>query len=311
MSFKEIGLDRTIDCHTHSAGADYFNLYKGGLPMVQSTADLISKAKANGVSRIVSFPFPSSGYYNVRTLSEKGIKIPSGSQDFPYQWENRALIMESRELKGVVFPFLAIDPSTRVVEQLDSAQRLFADNEVFGFKIHTAAVHSKADTLISSEFVDFALSRNIPLLVHCGMRDQYSHPENVVNLAKAHSSLRICIAHLACLDEEVIEAVIKSDNLFLDTSPFLQICKRVREGNVGMFYPNKVDPEHPAASLYLYYLRLKDRLIWGTDEPWTRGADGTSKYADEVSVISEVFNLSIAAAYDMTTRNTESFLFGS
>ncbi len=310
MSLKELGLDRAIDCHTHSAGADYYNLLKGGLPMVQSTEDLLFKSKDSGVGKVVTFPFPNTGYYDIRMLAERGVRRSSGVQEYPYQVENRALVSECKNWKEDTLPFVSIDPTTRVEQQLDFLQRLYEEERFFGFKLHTAAAGAKADSLCNTGFIDFALEKNIPILIHCGLSDEYSHPGNIVNLARDCPGLRICIAHLACLDDESIKAVARTEGLFVDTSPFLQICERVRNGNIGMFSPNDIDPESPAESLYLYYLKLEDSLIWGTDEPWTRGKDGKGNYVGETTLIADVFDLSSVAAFNITTRNTERFLFG-
>lgn len=310
MSLKELGLVGAIDCHTHSAGADYYNLFKGGLPMVQSTGDLLSKAEQSGVSRVITFPFPNTGYYDIGVLARRGFRYLSGTQEFPYQAENEALISECQNWREKTFPFMSIDPTNQTRKQLTNLQEIYGAKGFFGFKLHTAAVGAKADSLCDTDFVDFALEKNIPILIHCGLRDEYSHPENVVKLAKVHPRLRVCVAHLACLNSEVIKAVSELENLFIDTSPFLQICERVRSGNKGMFSPNFVDPDKPARSLHSYYLLLKDDLIWGTDEPWTRGENGRGAYADEANLIARVSGLSSEAVLRMTIKNTERFLFG-
>jgi len=68
VSLKEISLDDSIDCHTHSGGVDHYNFFTGDLPMAQSVDDLVLKARLSGVAKVVTFPFPSTSYYDMRRL---------------------------------------------------------------------------------------------------------------------------------------------------------------------------------------------------------------------------------------------------
>lgn len=84
-----------------------------------------------------------------------------------------------------------------------------------------------------------------------------------------------------------------------------------------VFSPNLIDPNQPAESLFRYYRLLKNNLIWGTDEPWTKcisargNVSSNHTYGDEAEVISDLFQISPQAVTDITSRNTERFIFGS
>jgi len=310
MSLKEVGLNKAIDCHTHSGGTDYFNLHRGGEPKTQSVDDLLLKARQlAGVDRVVTFPLPSSSYYDIRELATRNQKRPSGTQDFPYQLENTALIVKCKTVDNV-FPFMCIDPSTLTREQIDALQTLYEKEKFFGLKLHTAATHSKATDLAPAGFVDFALEKNIPIMIHSGLRNEHDHPHHIIELAKDYPRLRICVAHLACLDEETIGLIPSLENVFIDTSPFMQICDRVRNGNRGMYSPNHINPDDPVNSMRLYYLMLKNDLIWGTDEPWTNSESYRGSYAEEAEIIAKLCELSPDTMVDITTTNSERFLFG-
>ncbi len=317
VSLKEIGLVDTIDCHTHSGGVDLYNLYTGDLPMAQSVDDLVLKARSSGISKVVTFPFPTTGYYNVHELVTRNVRIPSGQQDFPYQVENMALIKGCENSDLPLLPFMAIDPSNHIQEQVDSLRQNYKKRKFYGLKLHTLATGSTADKLIGSEIVEFAQEKNIPIIIHSGLGDEHSHPQNIVKLAKQSPNLRVCVAHLAWLDEDTIKNVAKTNNVFIDTCPFLQICNRVRKGSKMVFSPNLIDPNKPAESLFNYYKLLKNNLIWGTDEPWTKcisargNVSSNHTYGDEAQVISDLFQISPQAALDITSRNTERFIFGS
>lgn len=279
--------------------------------------DLVIKAKLSGVSRVVTFPFPSTSYYDIRRMVLTNERIPSGLQDFPYQVENMALLKGCENNEFPILPFMAIDPSNHVREQVEGLRQIYDKRKIFGLKLHTLATGITADKLLGSELIDFAQEKNIPILIHSGLGDEYSHPKNIVKLAKLSPSVRICVAHLAWLDEETIKEVAKSDNMFIDTCPFLQICNRVRKESKMVFSPNLIDPDKPAESMLRYYKLLKNNLVWGTDEPWTKcistrgNVSSNHTYGDEAEVIANLFQISPQSAIDIASRNTERFLFGS
>lgn len=76
----------------------------------------------------------------------------------------------------------------------------------------------------------------MPILIHSGLGDEYSHPKNIVKLAKQSPNLHVYVAHLAWLDEETIKNVARTNNMFIDTSPFLQICNRFRKERKWYFH---------------------------------------------------------------------------
>lgn len=310
-NFKELGINNAWDCHTHSGGVDFYNMFKGNLPYVQSVDDLVQKANNLGVARIITFPFPSTSYYDPR---ERG--RASGLQDFPYQVENDALLKSCECYKDKVFPFLCIDPGVKQKEQLDRLTTLWNQKKFYGLKLHTLATGSRATDILKSEFPDFIIKNDIPLLIHSGITDPYSNPHYILELAKEMPTVRICVAHIGRLDEETVFQVAVKENLFTDCSPFLQLCDLVRFGSRAVARPNLIDIEDPVASLHRYSLVLKSHLLWGTDEPWTSivEADGSyvsrHSYQEEVNLLSNLFKISPKAVIDMTTTNVEYFIFG-
>ena len=147
-NFKELNINDAWDCHTHSGGVDFYNMFKGNLPYVQSVDDLVKKATDEGITNIITFPLPSSSYYDPR---ERG-KV-SGLQDFPYQIENAALIRSCEQYKDNVFPFLCIDPVVKQKEQIDKLSVLWNQKKFYGLKLHTLATGTKATDILKSEFL--------------------------------------------------------------------------------------------------------------------------------------------------------------
>lgn len=316
-SLKEIGIEGVIDVHSHSGSIDYFNLFAGNLPIMQSVDDLALKAKMAGVDKVVTFPLPSTNYYDYKILMSEGQKRPSGIQDYPYQNENESLLFGCKytATPDLFFPFMCVDPSTKQNEQLDFLSKLNNEKKIFGLKLHTLATGSTALDLESGGFVDFAMANNLPIMIHSGLNDCFSHPKNILKLANNYPKLKLCIAHLAWLDQETILQISKRENLFIDTAPFLQICDCVKRRDTAVNRFNLIDPVDPSASLLRYYLILKDNLVWGTDEPWTKCISSDGKifsnhtYFEESNVLAKTFEVNPEAVRAITNKNTLRFLF--
>jgi predicted TIM-barrel fold metal-dependent hydrolase len=314
-SLKELGLTKTFDCHTHSGGVDHYNFQKGILPFTQSVEDLILKTKLDGITDVITFPLPSTSYYNIRAWIETGEKKVSGQQDYPYQLENASFLLDCDSCDAQIYPFLCVDPSNMANKQIDYLEKEASRRRIFGLKLHTLAASATATELISTGFVDFAVSHNIPILVHSGLEDPYSHPYNAVKLAKQFPELRVCIAHLARFDSETLETVSKTDNLFVDCSPFLQLLN-IEKQSSSSSRRSLIDFDNPEETLLRYYSSLKDHLVWGSDEPWTKfinpkaGYFGVFSHNKEVEVLLKLAGLSMPAVESILYKNPNNFLFG-
>lgn len=308
----ELGVKGVIDCHTHSGGTDTYNYFTGNIPHTQSVEDLAGKLIVNGVESAVTFPFPGSSFYNARLLVQ-GQRIPSGIQDFPYQVENRVTAHDCRITGPNMIAFACIDPTTKIKEQIDALRKMCDEKLIFGLKFHSLACGCTAQKLETSGFIDFALERNLPIMVHTGT-DTLSRPENVVDLGKKYPSLRICAAHLAALDETVLSEISKIDNVFVDCVPFVQICNSVRDGDNSISFPNDIYPQQPVSSLAKYHDKLQDRLLWGTDEPWTINVEANGRvrashgYSGETNVLANLFQVAPQVAIAISTVNPLRFL---
>lgn len=225
---QEIDDIEIIDGHTHASGIEAFNFFTPRLPSSQSIAELEAKMVRSGVAFAVVFPMPSTLYYNPRILLSDDTLQPSGLEDFPYEVENRALMYEVSVSLGHFLPFLAIDPKEEVEKQV---RFLREQKEYFGLKFHPVATHSSIDDLKGSLFLDILQERGIPLMVHSG-RQRNALPESIFSFAQEHPGIKFCIAHLAGFDAEIISRAKKLDNIFFDTSPFLNCCFLAGQKNV-------------------------------------------------------------------------------
>jgi len=247
-NLRELGIQGTTDCHTHSGTLDYYNMFTKNIPYTQSVDDLMLKAKLAGIDNVVTFPFPSSSYWNIKFLVEKGEWVPSGYSDFPYQSENEILLRACKVNGGPIFPFLCIDPKTKQQEQIDYLINLWDQGKFFGLKHHSLATNTKVSDLTKSGFGDFMAERDIPLIVHTSYLDPFSNPHFALDFAKEFPTVRLSIAHLGWLDETVLQKVKESENLFTDCSTILQITDFFKSGKFLLSTPNRLVPNNPAQS---------------------------------------------------------------
>ena len=312
-TLSELGLVGVVDCHTHSGGTDTYNFFAGNIPHTQSVQDLASKTQQYGVGRVITFPFPGSSYYNARLLVEEGMRVPSGFQDFPYQVENQVTARDCKVTGQNLIAFACVDPTTKVNEQVDLLRNMCDGKLIHGLKLHTLASGCTAQELETSSFTDFALEKDLPIMVHTGT-DILSRPENVLRLGKKYPRLRICAAHLAGLDEEVLAGIRRTENVFVDCVPFVQLCNSARDKHGSVSFPNQIDPEQPALSLAKYSKQLKNNMLWGTDEPWTINVEVSGRvranhgYGGEVSVLAELFKIAPQIAISIAVTNPNRFL---
>jgi predicted TIM-barrel fold metal-dependent hydrolase len=315
-NIKELGLIGAIDCHTHSGGIDYYNMYRGRLPYVQSVDDLVLKAESAGIDKVVTFPLPSSGYFNPRSRIENGTFEPSLLQNFPYEIENQMLIKSCEDYKKQVIPFLCIDPVRKTKEQLELLSRFWEEKKFFGLKLHTAATGTKATDILSSPIGEFIEKNNLPIVIHTGITDIYSDPMNCIQLAEALPNVRISIAHMAMLNNEVLDKIRIRKNVFTDCCPWLQLCYFATRGSSSVCAPNFIDTASPVQSLFKYYQLLGEHLVWGTDEPWTKlvtpekNIESRHSYKEETDLLANLYKISPKAAEDITVRNSMKFIFG-
>lgn len=313
---KEIRDLEIIDSHTHASGIEAFNFFIPRVPSTQSIAELGRKMAENGVSYAIVFPMPFSLYYNPRIVLNENKLQPSGLEDFPYEVENRALMYEVSLSSGCFLPFLAIDPKEEIEKQV---RFLRGEKNYFGLKFHPIATHSSIDDLRESPFLDILQERGIPLMVHSG-RQENALPAPIFSFAKDYPGIKICIAHLAGFDFEVISKTKELDNLFFDTSPFLNCCFLAHKGDSRYFSPGgfKFDYSNPLETLVKISDFLRGRLIWGTDEPWTTVTDPKtgeiivrSSYERERQFLEQLEKYRLQSVkHEITNQNIKRFLWG-
>lgn len=267
-----------IDCHTHASGIDAYNFFIPRLPSTHSVAELERKIIDNKISYCIVFPMPFTLYYDPKEAVCNNKLQPSGLEDFPYQTENKALLHEVNfsSKSKCFFPFLAIDPNEKVNEQMNFLKE---EKNYFGLKLHTVATNSSLKDFEYSPFLELLKKRNMPLMIHSGKTEE-SSSNYVFSFAERHPDVRVCIAHLAGFDKDILTRIKKTKNIFIDTSPFLSCCYLADKKDKRYLSSNSLNLEFydPIRVLSSVNSMLKGHLIWGTDEPWTLLTDPTTGY---------------------------------
>lgn len=316
IDINELG---TTDVHTHAGGIDLYNFFKNLDPTTQSVRDLVIKAKTNGVRRLVVFPMPTAFYFNPSLIVSNQIWVSSGLEDYPYELSNKSLLHEAKNFGGdMVLPFMAIHPTEKVTEQLIFLEAAVSSGDIYGLKWHTLATNTSPTTLIGSPFIKFLANHNLPILIHAGINPDFTHPANILELASNHPEIRVCIAHFAGFDKDIILKVKKLPNVFIDTSPFLRLCdyanKQLPQVSQRLFSTNYADPANCLIDIHQV---IPQQLLWGTDEPWTAFCDSKGNplkpysYSDECAILNQLNNRGRSDVMkSITETNTWHFLFG-
>jgi predicted TIM-barrel fold metal-dependent hydrolase len=306
----------TIDAHVH-AGFDATNVVRKRYPTSQSIVDLVRKMRANNVSYSAVFPAPSDLFWfdpKRVAYDAEWVQAREPAEAFPYERANWTHFNES-ELFGeeIVLPFGNIMPGVKEEEQVDFLRTYIDRDKVFGLKLHTLASHTPASALEGSRFIDLAKEYSLPITIHSGS-DEYSDPQQVIELSKLYPDVRFAIAHAADFKKDIFTQLRANPhkNVFVDTCPHISNCYFAqRENPKKLLDLDYTDPQSALLGLYQAY---PEGVIWGTDEPWTTVTDDTNQrilarimYEDEVALLRQ---LPQQVRQQISYTNTVRFLFG-
>lgn len=293
MKLKNELINKVIDCHTHCSGIDILNYLNFRYPATADLLDLYEKMSGNGVDFSISFPMPTSIYYDGSKILQ-GEYCCSGISSFPYQIENEYLVRQIKQfnIKNIL-PFLSFSIHCEVDKQIEHLRRLIEQYPVYGLKYHSKVEHFPVNKFgISNQFLDLSQEYNIPIVIHSEIRED-SSPMNILSLAEMYPNIRFCVAHLACFSNDFFKEIDTNgyDNIFFDTSP-LSILVRPRNVYEYRQRIKKLNYNNPKDIFDYFYSRYPKKILWGTDNPWcnTRKLASENKtcgsfYAKEISVI--------------------------
>ncbi|MDR3057248.1 MAG: hypothetical protein LBU84_03800, partial [Prevotella sp.] len=84
--------DNIIDCHTHSGGVYFYNYFNGLYPYFLDIKTLSDIIKSNGIDYAITFPVPTTVYYNYNEYININRFVDNHVYNFPFEVENNTLL---------------------------------------------------------------------------------------------------------------------------------------------------------------------------------------------------------------------------
>ena len=283
-----------VDCHTHSGAIDINNYYHMKYPAMNDVMNLNNLLIDNNVDYAITFPMPSTIYYNVKRYWAERVFVESGMSDFPFAIENSYLLVEISFWNcDNILPFLSFSLNDKIKEQLIYLETTFEKYNYYGLKYHSKVDQNAFESLLKKgrSFLDFLIEKNIPLIFHVETSG-ISSPMGVFSLANLYPQLRISLAHYAGMNKEFFreyDDYLKSNcNIFFDTAPSLCMCRRYLS-----IYPNEsiisLDYSRPDKVNEYFLGKYVNTILWGTDAPWLFSADlYNNENIEHISYIEEM-----------------------
>jgi hypothetical protein len=125
-------VEGVIDCHTHCGGIDVNNFYNMRYPCTQSAYVLHELMNNNKTDYAITFPMPSSLYFDTRKYWIEKCFVPSGFESIPFCIENQYLLSEI-DFWGYnnILPFVSFSLQDRVYEQCDFIRKLSNEHNIY------------------------------------------------------------------------------------------------------------------------------------------------------------------------------------
>lgn len=250
-----------LDSHSHSGGIDLYNYQHTRLHTTQNMRDLALKMQLAGIDYFVVYPMASSTYFDSITF------LPTRIDDFPYELSNKSLIYESGLFGTNASIFPAVHPTEKVREQIRFLEDELSKDTISGLKFHPLATHTTVNDLFRSDIARLLKEYNLPITVHSSDFDEYSDPKLIFRWIEKNPEIVVNVAHCGFFDKEFYKGVGNFEKLYIDTSSFSVLCKLFENRHVGGHI--KLKWEDPSEALLELFHIVPDRLMWGTDEPWT------------------------------------------
>ncbi len=301
MIRSSISTDATIDAHCHVGGVSYGNLITKSYPYSQDAMDLVRKMESNNIDYAICFPFP---------VGEESL--------FSASLFNRLLLQEAYRFgKGKILPFALLVLNDELDFQLSDIDNLCKNYKIYGVKIYPPCdKYALNDYGISLKLYSFLKEHNFSVVVHTAFRGN-GCPSNIIKFAEKYGDIRIMLAHAARFDEFALEVINQLPNVYIDCSPLHMLCALMVRYIKNNGLKSKFPFEKPSEVLTELFIKLPNKLIWGTDAPCTYLTNFQSNevvnfdysYTYE-SEIKELFKLEATIKKQISNINTLNFLFG-
>lgn len=139
---------------------------------------------------------------------------------FPFNYDDKELIEESLKIleksksEDWIIPFLRFNPNVIDKDELI----VLLDKGFKGMKLHPRAQNFKVDDKKIYWIYELCSDKKIPILFHCSIKDNESHPSKILRVAEKFPNLNIIMAHFFGNDFDIMKIVNKYPNLYVDTS---------------------------------------------------------------------------------------------
>ena len=331
ISSKKL-INKIIDVHSH-IGVSLGSYATLSYPYAQTLEGLYYRQKVHNIDINVVFPYSSDLYADLKILSSEGAFIPAEDplSPFPFAVENRIIFKEifefCPELSHRFLPFICIDPGRAIGLQKNEIEKLEKLYPIYGIKVSGVSSQIKVIKLLSesSIFLDYAESRNIPILFHTTPTpdDEYSHVSDIIKIIEKKQKIRFCLAHCILFNRNYLDIAAQAPNVWVDTSALkIQIdCLKDYIGS-GINKKDVIDADFTdyRKVIKVLYEKYPNTIIWGTDSPAysyiTKRKQGKNMfrnfiykgtYEDEIAALKSLPKNYIIK---ISNKNTIKFLFG-
>lgn len=299
-----------IDVHNH-IGVDNTRIFQKIYPYCQSAEVLVNILKISEITNSVVFPFPHTMYYDPRPehrLEETTF------MSFPYQVENMYLLYQVAQYgEGKLFPFLCIDPTRKVDDQIKAIYKWKLEHKIYGLKLHTLELGVDGSILNNSEFLKVAKDNNWPIIVHTFL-DNLSDPMPTLEVALNNPEINFCFTHGAGFITKFYSIIdsSKPSNIYIDFSPLRVVCTIIEDHAKKYGYEIlKLNYKNPSEVVLEMSNKYIDYMVFGSDSPYTtinnpkKNTKFESSIKDEFKVYS---SLSEDNFHKVVTKNPLKYL---
>lgn len=178
----------------------------------------------------------------------------------PLRKYNMDLINLTKPYRAFLKPILYLSLcKTTLQNEINFFEKKFV-GEFVGFKFHPWNDQVSV--------ADFEIRCSYPILIHTGPRN-IENPINAITFAQNNPNVKVVIAHAAALDENCLQIISKSENMFIDCCP-----------SIFMFESRSTFFSHPQSiskpeDIYYKVLSMvpSNKILFGTDSPWGNTSD--------------------------------------
>jgi len=285
---NKLKLQGLIDSHTHAEGVDLYNLQHGKHHPVQLLKDLANKEKLAGIEYYCVFSMQSPLYFNSKTREKTNL------ERFPFETNNVGLYVAASNFGEKALPFYSIFPGVKIEKQIKLLDFFYDQDIVYGLKFHPLGTQQLVTNIIESGFCDYAQDRKLPIILHTG-NEPFSSPVNALKVAKKFPDVTFSLAHSMNFEKEAWAKIKDFENVYVDICPHIGNC----QVNIQERSSDKLNLPFNKPDLVLDYLyeQIPDKLLFGSDEPYTYDTPPSPSFYHYNSNLEDEVNLLLSKSY--------------